>query len=317
MKAIVVDPNATAHLALGNVEPPHLAAAEALVRVAAISLNRGEVRGAQSAPAGYRPGWDLAGIVEQAAADGSGPKAGARVVGFKANGAWAELANVATNALAEIPAEVSLAQAATLPVAGLTALYALDKGGGLLGKSVLITGASGGVGNFAVQLARQAGARVIAQLRSQSRAAAALAAGAHEVVVSEDGLSAAQFGPYHLIIDGVGGQLLGNVINLLDRGGTCVTYGTSAGTQLAFDLRHFFLTGGLSLYGFILFYEVLSQPASQGLSRLAHLVAAGRLSPYIEVEAGWEQIGPVAQRLLERDYAGKAVLHITDWPTQV
>ena len=311
MKAVVVDPNAPARLALGDVEPSQAGPSEALVRVKAISLNRGEVRGAQSAPAGARPGWDLAGVVERAAVNGAGPKAGARVVGFLPNGAWAEQVAVPVNALAELPEPVTFAQAATLPVAGLTALYCLEKGAGLLGRTVLVTGVSGGVGHFAVQLARLAGARVIAQVRREDRVAVAREAGAHEVVVSEDGMAASPFGPYDLIVDGVGGALLGNVIALLAPDGTCVAYGSTAGGQLTFDLRHFFLTGGANLYGFILFHEVRCHPAAHGLRRLAQLLAAGTLRAPIAVEAGWEEIGPMAQRLLDRDFTGKAVLHVT------
>ena len=152
MRAVVVDPEAKARLSVADVEEPEPGPSEALVRVAAISLNRGEVRRAEAAEPGFRPGWDLAGKVERAAADGTEPQEGSRVVGFLASGAWAELAAVPTNAVAELPAGVSFEEAATLPVAGLTALYALDKGGNLLGKDVLITGASGGAGQFAAQL---------------------------------------------------------------------------------------------------------------------------------------------------------------------
>ena len=135
---------------------PRLAYHEALVQVEAISLNRGEVRDAMEAEAGWRPGWDLAGTVIKQAANGTGPKVGSRVMGTVPihGGAWAEQVAVPTNMLAEIPTNVTFAQAATLPVAGLTALYALDKGGLLLHKRVLITGSTGGVGLFAHQLAR-------------------------------------------------------------------------------------------------------------------------------------------------------------------
>src|SRR6266849_6565152 len=144
IQAIVVDPDIAGRLAIREVEPPSPAPSEALVRVRATSLNLGEVRDTTTAKAGWRPGWDLAGVVEQAAADGSGPKSGARVVGMVNAGAWAELVAVPTAVLAEIPDTVTFAQAATLPVAGLTALYALEKGGFLLNRKVLITGASGG-----------------------------------------------------------------------------------------------------------------------------------------------------------------------------
>ena len=80
-------------------------------------------------------------------------------------GAWAELAAVGTDWLAELPDAVSFEQAAALPVAGMTALRALEVGGFVLGKRVLVTGASGGVGRFAIQLAKLAGAHVTAIAR--------------------------------------------------------------------------------------------------------------------------------------------------------
>ena len=125
MKAIVTDPQSEGHLILSEVDQPAPTASQALVRVAAISLNRGEVRSALAAKERYVPGWDLAGTVEQPAADGSGPPAGARVVGFLRSGAWAEMAVVPADFLAELPPQVTFSQAATLPVAGLTALYVI------------------------------------------------------------------------------------------------------------------------------------------------------------------------------------------------
>jgi NADPH2:quinone reductase len=125
MRAVVVDKQTTGRRTIREVPVPQPTASEALVRVAAVSLNRGETRTALSAAAdGWRPGWDLAGVVEHAAADGSGPPAGTRVVGLVPAGAWAERVAVSTQALATLPDMVSFAQAATLPVAGLTALPA-------------------------------------------------------------------------------------------------------------------------------------------------------------------------------------------------
>jgi NADPH:quinone reductase len=310
IKAILVTPDAPARLALASAPTPTAGPSEALVRVAAISLNRGEVRGAQGAPAGAPIGWDLAGVVERAAADGSGPAAGTRVVGLLHSAAWAELVAVPTHALAELPEAVSFSQAATLPVAGLTALYALEKGGSLLQRNVLITGASGGVGYLAVQLAREGGAHVVGQVRTQERAALVRAAGAHDILISADGAGAEAYEPYNLIVDGVGGSVLANALPLLAPRGVAVAYGITAGTALSFDLRRFYNIGGASLYGFMIFDEVTREPARVGLGRLASLVAAGRLASHIAVEASWAEIGTIAQRLLDRDYPGKAVLHV-------
>jgi threonine dehydrogenase-like Zn-dependent dehydrogenase len=109
--------------------------------------------------------------------------AGTRVVGLKRRGAWAQLAAVRTDWLAELPGAVGAAQAATLPVAGLTALKALDRIGNLIGRRVLVTGASGGVGRFAIQLAAHGGAHVTALAR---RAAGLAELGADEVVSELD-----------------------------------------------------------------------------------------------------------------------------------
>ena len=310
LRAVIVDPESEGRLSVAEVDEPEPAPSEAVVRAAAVSLNRGEVRRAEVAEPGFRPGWDLAGTVERGAADGSGPQEGSRVVGFLASGAWAELAAVPTNALAELPVGVSFEEAATLPVAGLTALYALDKGGNLLGKDVLITGASGGAGQFALQLARMSGARVVALVRRPEHEVLAREAGAHEIAVDESGAAAEEYGPYHLILDSVGGEVLGNALSMLAPEGTCVSFGVSGGPEVTFDARELYLTGGAMLYGFILFHEVVARPASEGLTLLVKLVEEASLRPRIEVEAPWTHVGQVAAQLIDRDYTGKAVLRV-------
>ena len=310
MRAVVVDPGSPARLALAKVEEPSPTPSEVLVRIETVSLNRGEVRRAESGEPGFRPGWDLAGTVERAAADGTGPQEGSRVVGFLPSGAWAELAAVPTDSLAGLPESVSFEEGSTLPVAGLTALYALEEGGNLLGRSVLVTGASGGAGQFGLQLARAAGAKVIALVRKEEHVALAEEAGAHEVVVDESGAAAREVGPFHLILESVGGEVLGNALSMLATGGTCVSFGVSAASETTFDARVFYLTGGTRLRGFILFHEVVARPAAGGLDRLARMVAEGRLKPRIEVQAPWTEVGEVAARLIERGYTGKAVLRV-------
>jgi NADPH2:quinone reductase len=308
--AVVVDPSAPGRLVIHEVDFPSAAPSEALVQVKAVSLNRGEVRTAFNAEAGLRPGWDLAGIVEKEAADGSGPRTGSRVVGMLNSGAWAEVVAVPTSILAEIPESVSFAQAATLPVAGLTALWALEHGGLLLDRLVLITGASGGVGHFACQLARQAGARVVGIVRQPGNVATVKEAGAHQVVVSEDLNEARELGPYDLILESVGGRSLANALTMLAQGGVCVNFGSSGSSEVHFDSRSFFLTGGASLYGFIIFYELTRKSAARDLGRLARMIADGRLRPQIDVEVPWTRIGEVAQQLMDRRISGKAVLHV-------
>ena len=290
--AVVVDPEAPGRLVIRPVPQPTANRDEALVRVHAISLNRGEVRRSGNAAAGWRPGWDLAGVVERAAADGQGPAVGARVV-------------VPRNALAELPDKVTFSQAATFPVAGLTALHALGKGGPLLGKRVLVTGATGGVGDFAVQLARLAGAHVTASVRRADQASTVRQLGAHDVVVGD---TIAPTPKYDVIIESVGGKTLGTALAALQRGGVCVTLGVSASSEVTFDARDFFVTGRSTLYGFYLFTEFVGEPASVSLRRLADLVAAGQLAPHIRLERPWKEISQVAQDLMARRFPGKAVL---------
>jgi NADPH:quinone reductase-like Zn-dependent oxidoreductase len=307
-RAVVVDSQTAGRLAIKPMPVRAPLPSQALVRVKAISLNLGEVRRALTmAEPGWRPGWDLAGVIEQAAADRSGPPAGARVVGFVPAGAWAEAVAVSTNALAQLPDNVSFMQAATLPVAGLTALYALEQNGSVLGRRVLVTGASGGVGHLAVELARQAGAFVVAAARRAEREKHARAAGAHEVVSGEEP-SSDKFGPYDLIIESVGGASLAAALKMIAPGGMCVLLGVSAASEATFDAATFMRTGGASLYGFILFHELPHRPAAEGLARLVAMVAAGRLHPQIELEAPFDKIAEVANQLYSRGIAGKAVL---------
>ena len=304
-RAVVVGPDAPGRLVIRSVTEPVPDRSEAVVRVRAVSLNRGEVRRSTMAVAGWRPGWDLAGEVARAAADGSGPRVGARVVGLLPEGAWAERVAVPTHALAELPDKVTLSEAATLPVAGLTALHALARGGSLLARRVLVTAATGGVGDFAVQLARLAGAHVTASARRADQVPALRQLGADEVVVGDEIPPTPK---YDLVIESVGGRTLGTALAALERGGVCVTFGVSAAAEVTFDARQFFVAGRTTLYGFYIFTELGSEPASVGLRRLADLVEAGRLAPHISLERPWGEVGQVAQQLLARRFPGKAVL---------
>lgn len=312
MRAVVVDPAAKGRLSVQPVGVPRPGAHEAMVRVAAVSLNRGEVRRAMTAENGARLGWDVAGTVEHEAADGTGPKEGARVVGLIENGAWAERVAVPTDNLAELPESVTFAQAATLPVAGLTALRAVEKGGALAARNVLVTGASGGVGMFAVPLASLVGANVVGSVHQEKHEDFVRECGAAEVVAGESLAPAERFGPYDLILESVGGSSLAIALRLLAPHGTCVLYGVSSGAETTFDAGAFFRSGGAQLYGLYIFKELESgENAAGGLSRLLQLVASGQLTPRISLEDNWTSVGTVAQQLMDRNFPGKAVLHIT------
>ena len=156
-----------------------------------------------------------------------------------------------------------------------------------------------------MQLARLGGAHVTATARRADQVPALRQLGAHDVVVGEE---IAPSPKYDLIVESVGGRTLGTALAAIERGGVCVTLGVSASAEVTFNAREFFVTGRSTLYGFYLFTEFGSEPASVGLRRLADLVAAGQLVPHISLERPWKEIGQVAQDLMARRFPGKAVL---------
>src|SRR5260370_21856685 len=153
MLALVNTPSAPIPVELHEVAEPEPAADEAIVEVHAFSLNRGELALLAGRPEGWRPGQDIAGVVVKAAADGSGPKEGTRVVALVDGAGWAQRAAAPTARMAALPDNVSFTSAATLPVSGLTALQTLRYVGLALGHGVLIPRARGGAVGLAVQLA--------------------------------------------------------------------------------------------------------------------------------------------------------------------
>jgi NADPH:quinone reductase len=296
----------TPYAQLSEVADPAPLPHEAVVEVKAISLNRGECRRLSTMDAGSVTGWDLAGEVVQAAADGSGPAVGARVVGLKNPGAWVQRAAVDTEFLAQLPDGISLEQAATLPVAGLTALLSLDLGGFVLGKRVLITGASGGVGRFAIQLAKLGGAHVTAVAR---RTEGLADLGADEVLseLTTDG------DDFDVVLDGVGGTVLGTCLQRVAPLGTVVSFASTVPEPVSYPARELFArASGAKLVGFYLFAVLAhSRSASADLRRLAELVAGGRLDPQIDFVRPWTEAGEAIEALMDRRVAGKAVLRVS------
>jgi NADPH:quinone reductase-like Zn-dependent oxidoreductase len=306
MLALVNTPNGSAPVELRQVPEPIPGPHDALVAVKAFSLNRGELRSFRNNEEGWIPGQDVSGIVLQQAADGSGPSAGARVVALTDEFGWAERVAVPGHRMAELPDSVSFAAAAALPVAGLTALRTLRHGAPLLGKRVLITGAAGGVGHLAVQLAARSGARVTAVVGRPERAAGMRELGATEVVV---GIDQAR-GRFELVLESAGGASLAAALHLVEAKGAVVVYGNSSGEQTTIGFADFRGGQNARLQSFFYFTSEPEEKFAPDLALLVSLVADKSLTPQTGPERSWREIVHVAEELRERRLIGKAVFRV-------
>jgi NADPH:quinone reductase-like Zn-dependent oxidoreductase len=303
MLGLVNTPNGAMPVELREIPEPQPARNEALVEVRAFSLNRGELRSFRNNEEGWVPGQDVAGVVLRQAADGNGPPAGARVVALTDEFGWAQRVAVPGHRMAVLPDNVSFSQAATLPVAGLTALRTLRHGAPLLGRRVLITGAAGGVGTLAVQVAAHMGARVTGVVGRSERAAGLKELGAREVV---EGIDKAQ-GRFSLILESAGGASLAKAIQLIEAKGIVVVYGNSSGEATMLGFADFRGAQNSRVQSFHYFTSEPEDRFAPDLALLVSLIADGALKPQISVERSWSDIAQVAEQLRERRVSGKAV----------
>ena len=181
----------------------------------------------------------------------------------------------------------------------MTALRTLRLGPAILGRRVLVTGASGGVGRFAVQLGRLGGAEVTALVGNPNRAASVRATGAHDVVTDVLQLQ----GRFDLMLASVGGDTLASLLTKLDLDGTLVMFGNSSGQTTAFNVRDICLDAWVRLQGFELFHSPL--PFARDLRYLARLVAAGALAPQLASTMPWTDMPAALERLRNREAGGK------------
>jgi len=302
MLALAISSDSPNRLKLAEANEPNCNANEALVAVHATSLNRGELRLLNIRPDGWIPGQDVVGTVERAAADGSGPAGGARIAALADQAGWAERVAIPTDRLAVLPDGVSFASAATLPVAGTTALRTLRHGGDLAGQRVLITGASGAVGRFQIQIAREQGASVTA-IAAARHHDDLRHLGAEHVVES---IELAE-GPFSLITESIGGKSLAEAIERVAPGGTIVMFGSSSGELTPVGFRQF-VPGheGARLQTFA--YYTSGSAIGADIAWLLGSVAAGRLETRVAMTMPWTDIGQAMDALRQRSFSGKAVL---------
>lgn len=301
MDAFIPTNDAETLVERATVPEPEPASDELVIAVEAYSINRGEVILLRGAPReNWRPGADVAGRVVRAAADGSGPAVGARVVGHADQGGWAERVAVATGAVAQLPDGVSFADASTLGVAALTALRLLRAVPDVAGRRLLITGASGGVGHFLTELAIARGAEVVAVSRRGDRLRELGA-----TVVEE-----AAGGPFDVVFESVGGASLAAAVALTAPGGVVVWLGQAAGEPPTLDF--FSATGGDGPPAAIVPFSYWRTGASDAddLATLTRLVARGILHPEIGADEDWAQTPRLLRALADRELRGKAVLRV-------
>jgi NADPH:quinone reductase len=305
MRALVAAPGTPGNVEIREMDEPVPAPNEAVVGVRASSLNRGECSALRSAADGWRPGWDVAGAIAEPAADGSSPSAGTRVVAWSNGAGWSERVAVRSDHVAPIPGELSFEVASTLPVAGLTATGALAFGGELRGRRVAITGAAGGVGRLAVQLAHAAGADVTAIVGRPERGEGLSELGADHVVFALE----PEGDPFDLILESVGGSSLAAAMTRVSADGTVVSFGNSSNEQTAFDARGFYRRGGPTMRGYFVTHELLEgRLGSAQLAELVDLAVAGALRTDIDLQVPWTEAPAAVEALLERRVRGKAVM---------
>ncbi|MCZ7416918.1 zinc-binding dehydrogenase [Streptomyces sp. WMMC897] len=300
MHRLIPTGDAARPVAFAEVPQPVPEEGEALVKVEAFALNRGETFLLERPEPGLLPGKDVAGLVVQAAADGSGPGIGTRVVGHPARGGWAEYVAVPTHSLAVLPDGVDSVRAAALPLAGITALRLLRAAGSTDGVRVLLTGASGGVGHYVTELAVAGGAELTAVTATPERGERLVELGAtvvHEVAEAR--------GPFDVVLESTGGPDLATALTQVRPGGLLVWFGQASRTPVSLDF--FRLLGGPEGVT-IRHFHYAGAPYAADLAALVRLVERERLHPEIGRVADWAETAETLVDLRERRIRGKAVL---------
>jgi NADPH:quinone reductase-like Zn-dependent oxidoreductase len=308
-------------LQLRDVDEPRVGDDDVLVRVRAVSVNPADWYAVTGTPwvmrptAGLRkprastPGLDLAGVVAAVGGGVARFKPGDEVFGTGA-GTLAECATAAEDALVAKPANLSFEQAAAVPVAALTALQGLrDKGRVQPGQQVLINGASGGVGTFAVQLAKALGAEVSA-VCSARNVELARSLGADRVIdyTREDFTRTDR--RYHLLLDVAGSRPWSACRRVLEPQGRLVLVGAPKGSRLLGPLGHIARVGLASLRASQKAVFFISRSTPDDLATLRELLEAGTVTPVVERTYPLREAAHALRYLGEGHARGKLVVTV-------
>jgi NADPH:quinone reductase-like Zn-dependent oxidoreductase len=315
-------------LRLAEIERPTMRDDEVLVRVHASSVDRGTWHIMSGLPypirlAGFglrrpkyaNPGRNLAGTVEAAGAGTTGFRPGDEVYGMS-TGTFAKYATVRTGKLARKPANLSFDQAAAVPVSGGTALQAVrDRGHVRAGEKVLITGASGGVGSFAVQLAKAYGAEVTG-VCTTAKADLVRGLGADHVIdhttegVTDSGVR------YDVILD-IGGNTPLSLLRraLAPRGRLVIVGGETGGRLLGGSSRQVRAQLLSPFVGQTLGTFVAAERAAD-LDALRELIEAGSVTPAVDRTYPLAETAAAVRRLLDGHARGKVVISFPPHPDQ-
>ncbi|MER5731734.1 zinc-binding dehydrogenase [Streptomyces sp. NPDC002138] len=287
-----------------RAEVPAPGPGELLIRAEAIGVTLPTVRKVREGDGPVPLGGEVAGVVE-AVGEGAGDFAvGERVTGLCFSHSYAEYAVVPAAFASRIPAAASAATAIALVRSGLVARGAYESARPEPGASVLVTAAASAVGSLALQYARAGGAeRVVAAVGSPAKADFVRALGADEVVLYD----AAGWGePYDVILDGVGGELLGPAVRALAPGGRLVAFSSGGGTVEAYEL----LVRGASVIGFQMAVIARAKPEvyARWLRELWEMWERGALRPAVHAEIPLAEAARAHAVIEERRNLGKVVL---------
>lgn len=194
--------------------------------------------------------------------------------------------------------------AAALPLAGLTAVRLLRRAGSVIGRRLLITGASGGVGHYLVELATAAGAEVVAVCSTAERGERLRQYGATTIADVQDAE-----GWFDVALDSVGGNSFVEARRRTDPNGTVIWFGQAAGQPITLDFFDWVRgTAGARIEAF--YYAHSDRSDSDDLATLVRLVAEGRLHPEIGARRPWQQTAQVIDDIRDRRVRGNAVLEV-------